>query len=111
MLVIDNIMNMYLFMQVEIARYLLSFCETTIVLFIYIRFIALYLKVIFYSNHFKYIVLLEMSTRKYTYSYEKLKKNNNNNLKYFFKHDVYYDIDGLDLLSKLKVLKEILQIK
>ena len=52
-----------------------------------------------------------MSIRKYVYSYEKLKKNNNNNLKYFFKHDVYYDIDGLDLLSKLKVLKEILQIK
>ena len=39
------------------------------------------------------------------------KKKNNKNLKYFFKHDVYYDIDGLDLLSKLKVLKEILQIK
>ena len=40
-------MNMYLFMQVEIARYLLSFGETTIILFIYIRLIALHLKVIF----------------------------------------------------------------
>ena len=29
----------------------------------------------------------------------------------FLKHDVYYDIDGLDLFSELKVLKEILQIK
>ena len=48
-------MNMYLFMQVEIARYLLSFGETTIVLFIYIRFIALHLKVIFYSNYYKHI--------------------------------------------------------
>ena len=46
-LVIGNIMNMYLFMQVEIARYLLSFGETTIILFIYIRLIALHLKVIF----------------------------------------------------------------
>ena len=27
------------------------------------------------------------------------------------KDDVYYDIDGLDLFSELKVLKEILQIK
>ena len=32
-------------------------------------------------------------------------------LEFFLKHDVYYDIDGLDLFSKLKVLKEILQIK
>ena len=55
-LVIGNIMNMYLFMQVEIARYLLSFGKTTIVLFIYIRFIALHLKVIFYSNYYKYII-------------------------------------------------------
>ena len=29
----------------------------------------------------------------------------------FLKHDVYYDIDGLDLSSELNVLKEILQIK
>ena len=29
----------------------------------------------------------------------------------FLKHDVYYDIDGLDLFSELNVLKEILQIK
>ena len=32
-------------------------------------------------------------------------------LQYFLKHDVYYDIDGLDLFSELKVFKEILQIK
>ena len=32
-------------------------------------------------------------------------------LESFLKHDVYYDIDGLDLFSKLKVLKETLQIK
>ena len=32
-------------------------------------------------------------------------------LEYFLKHDGYYDIDGLDLFSELKVLKEILQIK
>ena len=29
----------------------------------------------------------------------------------FLKYDVYYDIDGLDLSSKLNILKEILQIK
>ena len=33
------------------------------------------------------------------------------NFESFLKHDVYYDIDGLDLLSELKVLKETLQIK
>ena len=32
-------------------------------------------------------------------------------LESFLKHDVYYDIDGLDLFSELKVLKETLQIK
>ena len=32
-------------------------------------------------------------------------------LQSFLKHDVYYDIDGLDLFSELKVFKEILQIK
>ena len=32
-------------------------------------------------------------------------------LESFLKHDVYYDIDGLDLFSKLNVLKEILQLK
>ena len=32
-------------------------------------------------------------------------------LESFLKHDVYYDIDSLDLFSKLKVLKGILQIK
>ena len=29
----------------------------------------------------------------------------------FLKHYVYYNVDGLDLFSELKVLKEILQIK
>ena len=33
------------------------------------------------------------------------------NFESFLKHDVYYDIDGLDLFSELKVFKEILQIK
>ena len=33
------------------------------------------------------------------------------NLESFLKHDIYYDIDDLDLFSELKVLKEILQIK
>ena len=32
-------------------------------------------------------------------------------LESFLKHNIYYDIEGLDLFSKLKVLKEILQIK
>ena len=32
-------------------------------------------------------------------------------LESFLKHDVYNDIDGLDLFLELKVLKEILQIK
>ena len=32
-------------------------------------------------------------------------------LQSFLKHDVYYDINGLDLFSELKVFKEILQIK
>ena len=32
-------------------------------------------------------------------------------LEFFLKHDVYYDINGLDLFSELKFLKEILQIK
>ena len=32
-------------------------------------------------------------------------------LESFLKLDVYYCVDGLDLFSKLKVLKEILQIK
>ena len=49
---------------------------------------------------------------------QKLKSLDDNSLqKYclklesFLKHDVYYNIDGLDLFSKLKVLKETLQIK
>ena len=32
-------------------------------------------------------------------------------LESFLKHDVYYDIDSLNLFSELKILKEILQIK
>ena len=32
------------------------------------------------------------------------------NLESFLKHDVYYDIDSLDLCSKLIVLKEVVQI-
>ena len=32
-------------------------------------------------------------------------------LESFLKHNLYYDINGLDLFSELKVLKEILQIK
>ena len=67
-------MNMHLFNQVEITKYLLSFGEITTVLFIYIRFIALHLKVSFYSNYYKYIVWLEISTRKYASRYEKLYK-------------------------------------
>ena len=39
----------------------------------YISF-ALHLKVIFYFSLYKYIVWLEMSTRKYASGYEKLKK-------------------------------------
>ena len=52
-----------------------------------------------------------MSTIKYASRYDKPKKRKKKrkiNLEYFLKHDVYHDIDGLDLLSKLKVLKEIL---
>ena len=37
-------------------------------------------------------------------------KKNGLNLKCFFTHETYFDIDGLDLFSKLKVLKEVLQI-
>ena len=54
----------------------------------------------------------------YLTSFTKLKSVDNDSLqKYclklesFLKHDVYYDIDSLDWFSKLKVLKEILQIK
>ena len=39
-----------------------------------------------------------------------LKKKNCLNLEYFFTHETYSDIDGLDLFSELKVLKEVLQI-
>ena len=37
-------------------------------------------------------------------------KKNCLNLEYFLTHETYSDIDGLDLFSKLKVLKEVLQI-
>ena len=66
-------------------------------------------------NNFKYI---KISLVFYLTSFTKLKSIDNDSLqKYclkledFLKHDVYYDIDGLDLSSKLNVLKEILQIK
>ena len=66
-------------------------------------------------NNFKYI---KISLVFYLTSFTKLKSVDNDSLqKYclkledFLKHDVYYDIDGLDLSSKLNVLKEILQIK
>ena len=35
---------------------------------------TLHLKVIFYFSLYKYIILLEMSTRKYAFGYEKFKK-------------------------------------
>ena len=62
---LNNIMNMSLFMQVEIARHLLLFDEATynsslyITIYIYIYIlgsITLHLKVIFYSSHCKYII-------------------------------------------------------
>ena len=45
-----------------------------------------------------------MSIRKYAFGYEKLKKRRK--ISWVSKHDVYYDIDGLDLFSELKALKE-----
>ena len=51
-----------------------------------------------------------MPTRKYTSGYEKLKKIKNKSW-VFSQTWCYYDIDGLNLFSELKVLKEILQIK
>ena len=62
-------------MQVEIAKNLLLFSETTTILFIKIKFylsFTLHLKVIFYFSLYKYIVWLEMSTKKYASGYEKL---------------------------------------
>ena len=66
-------------------------------------------------NNFKYI---KISLVFYLTSFTKLKLVDNDSLqKYclkledFLKYDVYYDIDGLDLSSKLNILKEILQIK
>ena len=51
------------------------------------------------------------------FNFEKLKALDDNSLKKyclhlesFLKHDVYYDINGLDLYSKLIVLKEVVQI-
>ena len=50
-------------------------------------------------------------------NFEKLKALDDNSLKKYFlnlenflKHDVYYDIDGLDLCSELIVFKEVVQI-
>ena len=37
-------------------------------------------------------------------------KKNCHNLECFLTHETYFDIDGLDLFSELKVLKEVLQI-
>ena len=45
-----------------------------------------------------------MSTRKYASGYEKIKKRRK--ISWVSKHDVYYDIDGLDLFLELKALKE-----
>ena len=66
-------------------------------------------------NNFKYIKIFLVF---YLTSFTKLKSVDNDSLqKYclkledFLKYDVYYDIDGLDLSSKLNILKEILQIK
>ena len=51
------------------------------------------------------------------FNFEKLKALDDNslkkyclNLESFLKHDVYYDIDGLDLFLELKFLKEVMQI-
>ena len=53
-----------------------------------------------------------MFARKYASRYEKLKKKEKKRkINWVSKHDIYYDIDGLDLFLELKVLKEILQIK
>ena len=53
----------------------------------------------------------------FLFNFEKLKALDDNslkkyclNLESFLKHDVYYDIDDLDLLSELIVLKEVMQI-
>ena len=74
-------MNKYLFMQIKIAKYLSLFNEITTILYIYIYIyikfyfsFALYLKVIFYFSFYKYIVWLEISSRKYASKYKKLKK-------------------------------------
>ena len=64
-------------MQIEIIKNLFLFGETTTILFILIKFyfsFVLHLKVNFYFSLYKYIVWLEMSTRKYASGYEKLKK-------------------------------------
>ena len=37
-------------------------------------------------------------------------KKNCLNLEFFLTHETYFDSDGLDLFSELKVLKEVLQI-
>ncbi|KAK4585057.1 hypothetical protein RGQ29_022645 [Quercus rubra] len=62
----------------------------------------------FRINYFLYIVDQAIS------SIETLDDNSLNkyclNLESFLKHDVYYDIDSLDLCSKLIVLKEVVQI-
>jgi hypothetical protein len=54
----------------------------------------------------------------FLFNYKKLKsldddglQNKCLNLEGFLKHDINYDLDGLELFSELKVLKEILQIE
>ena len=77
----NNIINMSLFMQVEITRYLLLFGEAILVLFIY-QVLLLYTRKLFFIlviinilyivfNLFVNIVKLEISTRKYAFGYEK----------------------------------------
>ena len=80
-LVSGNILNKSLFMQVEIAKNLLLFSETTTiffyinhVLFLICSTLESFFFLFFYFSLYKYIVCLEMSTRKYASRYEKLKK-------------------------------------
>jgi hypothetical protein len=54
----------------------------------------------------------------FLFNFKKLKSLNDDslqnkclNLESFLKHDIDYDLDSLYLFSKLKVLKEILQIE
>ena len=53
---------------------------------------ALHLKVIFYFSLYKYIIWLEMSTRKYASGYEKLKKIKINKNKLSLKNDQWINL-------------------